>query len=97
MTLDDPRLRAQFTREAVLSSDWYGQRLRTRQRWETALWERHVHALEEFRASGLEIPPQLDLEARLAAAKERLARVASPNYVNELAGTIGADPLRWLQ
>jgi hypothetical protein len=95
MTLDDPRLRAQFTREAVLSSDWYGQRLRTRQRWENELWQRHLHALEEFRASGLEIPPQLDLEARLAVAKERLARVASPNYVNELAGTIGADPLCW--
>jgi hypothetical protein len=97
MTLDDPRLRAQFTREAVLSSDWYGQRLRTRQRWERALWERHLRALEEFRASGIEVPPQLDLEARTVAAKERLARVASPNYVNELTGTIGADPLCWLQ
>jgi hypothetical protein len=97
MTLDDPRLRAQFTREAVLSSDWYGQRLRTRQRSETELWERHLRALEEFRASGMEIPPQLDLEARLAAAKERLAHVSAPNYVNELTGTIGADPLCWLK
>ncbi|HEY1221544.1 MAG: hypothetical protein ABSE42_17385 [Bryobacteraceae bacterium] len=93
MTLEDPRLRAQFTREAVLASDWYRQRLRTRQRKETELWERHLRALEEFRASGLEIPPQLDLEARVRAARDRLARVGSTDYLNDLTGTIGADPL----
>jgi hypothetical protein len=93
MDLNDPRLRAQFTREAVLASDWYKDRLRTRQLKETELWERHLRALEEFRASGLEIPPQLDLEARVAAAKDRLALVGSPEYLSELMGTIGADPL----
>jgi hypothetical protein len=93
MTLQDPCLRAQFTREAVLASDWYRQRLRTRQRKETELWERHLRALEEFRASQLEIPPQLDLEARLRVAQDTLARVSSPAYLNELTGTIGADPL----
>lgn len=93
MTLQDPRLRAQFTREAVLASDWYRERLCTRQRKEIELWQRHVRALEEFRASQLEIPPQLDLEARLRVAQDTLARVNSPAYLNELTGTIGADPL----
>jgi phosphoenolpyruvate carboxykinase (diphosphate) len=37
MTLEDPRLRREFTREAVLSSEWYAERLRTRQRRETEL------------------------------------------------------------
>jgi hypothetical protein len=41
----------------------------------------------------LEIPPDLDWEGRVKAAKVRLARVASPDYLRELIGTIGADPL----
>jgi hypothetical protein len=93
MTLEDARLRAQFTREAVLASDWYLERLRTRQRSETELWQRHLRALEEFRASGLEIPRDLDLEARMSAARERLNRVSSPDYLKELVGTIGGDSL----
>jgi hypothetical protein len=32
------------------------------------------------------------VEARLAVARERLARVSSEQYVEELVGTIGADP-----
>ena len=55
MTLDDPRFRGMFTREAVLGSDWYQQRLRMRQTKEVDLWTRHQRALEDFRASGLEI------------------------------------------
>jgi hypothetical protein len=93
MTLEDPRLRAQFTREAVLSSDWYAQRLRARQQKEAELWQCHLLALEGFRASGLEIPPQLDLEARMKVARDTLALVNSPDYVSKLVGTIGADPL----
>jgi hypothetical protein len=78
MTLDDPRLRAEFTRKAVLASDWYAARLRARQRRQVALWTRHVEA-----ASG----------DGLQDARRELARVASPEYLNELVGTIGADPL----
>jgi hypothetical protein len=93
MTLEDPRLRAQFTREAVLSSDWYAQRLCARQRKEAELWQCHLLALEQFRTSGLEIPPQLDLEARMKVARDTLTWVNSPDYVTRLVGTIGADPL----
>jgi hypothetical protein len=93
MTLEDPRLRMKFTREAVLGSDWYAERLRARQRKETELWQRHLRALEEFRASGMEIPQQLGLDARLSIASKTLAAVSSPEYVQQLGGTIGADPL----
>jgi len=40
----DPAIRNLFTREAVLSSDWYRQRLLTKQCREIALWRRHVEA-----------------------------------------------------
>jgi phosphoenolpyruvate carboxykinase (diphosphate) len=92
MTLTDPRVRAQFTRGAVLASDWYTQRLRTKQRKDAALWKRHIEALECFLASGMETPGRADFEARLAAARRELDRVTSANYLTQLVGTIGADP-----
>jgi hypothetical protein len=33
-----------FTREAVIESDWYQERLRVKQRRDVALWTRHVAA-----------------------------------------------------
>jgi hypothetical protein len=70
----DPAIRALFTREALLASDWYRERLNARQKRDIALWKRHVAA------TGAD------------AAKARLARVESPDYVDSLVGTIGADP-----
>ncbi|MES1210453.1 MAG: hypothetical protein ABUS79_31320, partial [Pseudomonadota bacterium] len=71
----DPAVRAMFTRESVLASDWYGARLATKQQRDIALWTRHVRATDS------------------AAARERLAAVSSPRYLQQLQGTIGADPI----
>jgi hypothetical protein len=92
MGVEDPRLRAQFTREAVLTSDWYAERLTHKQRKEVALWQRHLHSLEQFRASGMESPADLDFEGRVSAVKAALAWARSPEYMRSLVGTIGADP-----
>jgi len=83
-----------FTREALLASDWYNERLRVKQQRDIALWSRHVHALEQFRAAEQEFPPQdgIDFDSRCALANAQLARVSSPAYLDELRGTIGADP-----
>jgi phosphoenolpyruvate carboxykinase (diphosphate) len=93
MGVEDPRFRAHFKREAVLASDWYGERLRARQRKETALWERHLKALDAFRSSGIRTPRDFGLERRTATAHREWQRVQSPEYLQELAGTIGADPM----
>ncbi len=77
--VDAPEIRAMFTREAMLASGWYRERLETKQQRDIALWTRHVSALE---AAGM------DAEA----AGLQLARVSAPAYVQELEGTIGADP-----
>ncbi|MGA2181737.1 MAG: hypothetical protein ABSH47_01785 [Bryobacteraceae bacterium] len=83
-------VRAMFTREALLGSDWYAERLHVKQERDVALWRRHVASLESFRsAAGSE---EIDLEARLAVAREQLARVGADTYREELVGTIGADP-----
>ena len=52
MKLDDPSFRELFDREAVLQSDWYQERLRVKQERDTALWRRHVAALDKFQQAG---------------------------------------------
>jgi len=87
----DDRLRAMFTWESMLASDWYRERLSVKQQRDIALWRRHLAALKAFRSSGL--PAQgVDLEARLATAERQVARVSAASYLDELTGTIGADP-----
>ncbi len=93
MTVENPELRAMFTLDALLKSDWYRERLKEKQRRDVALWQRHVAALEAYRASA---PGRnngtFKTERELATARARLAEVSAPGYLDELQGTIGADP-----
>jgi hypothetical protein len=90
-----PEIRALFTRESLLASDWYRERLAIKQQRDIALWQRHVKNLTEFLAlpSHRDEAARLDIEGRLARAREELERVKSRAYLLDLQGTIGADPL----
>ena len=92
---DDPAIRVMFTREALLASDWYAERLTVKQRRDVALWERHVRSLTEFLASPghRDEAVRLGIPRRLEQARGELDRVRSPEYVRSLVGTIGADPV----
>jgi hypothetical protein len=91
MRESDPCLLEMFTRESLLASDWYGDRLRAKQSVDIALWTRHSAALKELKASGMRVP-QIDCESRFTKACEQVKRVKCDNYLAELVGTIGADP-----
>jgi len=97
-TLDDPRIRGLFTRESLLASDWYRERLRVKQSRDIALWKRHLKSLEAFRSTNEErtdpdaLNDTLNIEERFTAARTQLARVTASTYLEELVGTIGADP-----
>jgi hypothetical protein len=95
MDISDPRLRRMFTRDYLLASDWYKERLRVKQDRDIALWRRHLASVESFQsAHERSYPTQtICVERLLAIAREQLARVSSPRYLSELVGTIGADPL----
>jgi hypothetical protein len=88
---NDPALRLLFTRESLLASGWYRDRLRAKQSLDIALWTRHRTAVETFLTAGAPTSA-VDLKALLAEAHEQLARVSSDGYLAELSGTIGADP-----
>ena len=91
-----PEIRALFTREALLSSRWYQERLETKQARDIALWQRHIAYLEAYtqRASHQDIVTRMELHERLEQAKNRLNQVSGREYLHGLHGTIGADPLR---
>jgi phosphoenolpyruvate carboxykinase (diphosphate) len=87
----DPRLLEMFSRESLLRSDWYRERLHVKQSIDLGLWSRHVAALEAMTASGLPAS-QIDCPSRLLKARQRVERVKRAEYLSELEGTIGADP-----
>ena len=88
-------VREMFGRERLLASDWYRERLLTKQKRDIALWERHVSYLEQFlgRTSHREVAAQMNIADRLATATATLKDVSSADYLERLRGTIGADPL----
>jgi hypothetical protein len=96
--LSDPELRNMFKREALLESDWYKERLHVKQSRDVQLWMRHVEALKVFlqRSEYQAESERLGLEERLKHAERQLERVSSLDYLQDLVGTIGADPIHRL-
>ena len=95
MDASSPQFREMFTREALLSSSWYKERLLVKQQRDVALWKRHVQNLERFLAlpgHGDEAT-RLGIDERLLLARRELLRVGKESYLEDLAGTIGADPI----
>jgi len=92
----DPAIRRLFTAEYMLGSDWYAARLRTKREHDRALWGRHVGYLANYvnDATAAEDVDRLHLRDRLSAARRELARVSAGEYLTELAGTVGADPMK---
>ena len=90
-----PEIRALFTREALLASEWYRERLAIKQQRDVALWERHVRSLTEFlaRAGHRDEAERLGIGKRLEHARAELERGSAPEYLSSLVGTIGADPI----
>ena len=91
----EPEIRELFTKESLLASGWYLERLQIKQARDIKLWSRHVESLQKFSslanyASEIE---RLKIGQRLEKAKAELERVENPDYLEQLVGMIGADPL----
>jgi hypothetical protein len=93
--LDHPEIRSLFTRECMLASEWYVDRLKARQKTDLKLWDRHVRSLKAFtaKANYAEEAERLGVSARLIQAEKILGTVRSAEYPNQLRGTIGVQPL----
>ncbi len=90
MGVEHPAIRALFTRESLLESAWYKERLLTKQRRDVALWRRH--RAELVKASALATRDPEYTERQRALVERELERLSSDAYLEELHGTLGADP-----
>lgn len=90
-----PQIRDLFTREALLASDWYRQRLQTKRERDLALWRRNLDELTRFRQNphNNEEAARLNVDARIAYAQTQLAKLEHPDSWKQFIGTLGADPL----
>jgi phosphoenolpyruvate carboxykinase (diphosphate) len=91
MRENDSAFRGLFTRESLLASDWYRARLLAKRDIDQRLWKRHNEALEGFLAHS-DSTVRAAWETRLAGTRAHVAQVTGDRYLEELAGTIGADP-----
>ena len=83
-----------YTMESLLASDWYRERLLTKQKRELALYERHRDYLDSYLKERPNADPAVKTavkERQQVVAKE-LERIRHPSYVEELHGTLGAEP-----
>jgi len=93
--LDAPQVRAQFTRESVLASDWYAARLDAKQQGDEARLKQAVASLYDFidAADNGEVVTRLGLVARRAQVQAERVRVGGGDYRSGLVGTLGVQPL----
>jgi hypothetical protein len=94
--LAHPDIRALFTRDHMLSSGWYAERLSAKQAVNARLWARHVRTLEAFLAKPnySDEAARLRIADRLERARKTLDAIRSPEYAKSLRGTIGVQPLK---
>lgn len=93
--VNDPAFRSLFTRESVLASDWYAQRLAAKQQQDMRLWHSHATYLQNFlkKKNYADEALRLNIEGRLEAAWDTYHAAKAPAYLAKLKGTIGRQPL----
>ncbi len=93
--LASPEFRVMFTREAILASDWYAQRLDAKQAAASARADAGLAAIEKFVSTpgNQEPTARLKVPARVEEARVEAQRLASPEFREQLVGTEGNTPL----
>jgi len=101
MTLESPEFRAMWTRDNIIKSDWYLERLKTFQSKEVDRLKRGLEYTEHFVKGpdacagdwkGKQICEDLQIHARIASIKTQLQKVEKADYLEFLKGSLGVDP-----
>ena len=101
MTLTSPEFRAMWSRENILKSDWYMERLKCFQTKETDRLQRGLEYMEHFIKGpdatpgdwkGKQIVEDLQLHDRISSIKAQIDAVKKPDFVQHLVGSLGVDP-----
>jgi phosphoenolpyruvate carboxykinase (diphosphate) len=94
-TVADPVIRNLFTREYLLKSDWYKERLLNKQLNDISLCQKNINYLKNYLDSSLnlEMNDRKEIKQKLFLAVEKLKYLKSTEYLKSLEGYIGLDPL----
>jgi hypothetical protein len=91
-TITDSAIRSMFTREYLLQSDWYLERLKIKQERDCQLWQQHrdyvLKRMSEIESTDSLNPVFVD---KLIEIDKKLAYISTPAYLESLQGTLGAD------
>ncbi len=92
-TVDDPAIRQLFTREYLMESEWYKERLVIKQQRDAELWAMNRDYVERKmdETSEADTEKWADLQERIENAEQMLDWVTSDSYFERLIGTIGTD------
>jgi hypothetical protein len=92
-TIASKSIREMFSKEVVLSSNWYRERLKNKQQIDVALMQRKIANLEAFITNPMNkgIIREFKYVERLQEAEETLFYYQSEAYLNALFGTLGAE------
>ncbi|MCF6313504.1 MAG: hypothetical protein L3J39_13750 [Verrucomicrobiales bacterium] len=93
--LEASEIRQLFTRDAMLNSDWYQQRLLSQQKQDVKAWQGHVEYLQDFlaKSSHAKVAKKLDIKSRLSGARQQLETVSDGAYLTSLIGSLGRQPI----
>jgi len=94
-TADDPEIRKLFSRDYVIGSDWYKDRLKSFQENREKQVISSIEYMDNFLKSERhkDEAMRLGIPTRLENAKLKLKEVMSAEYIKTIEGTIGLDPL----
>jgi hypothetical protein len=93
-SVTDPEVRSLFTRESLLSSDWYRRRLAAKKQRDIEIWRSFEERLSDYLSRKTPFAKELDLAERLRFATEQREAAEAPDYEDKLVGSLGADPMQ---
>jgi len=92
-TIEHPDIRSMFTRDYLLQSDWYAQRLRIKQSRDLSLWVKNhgylTRLFNNLRES--ENETRAELKVQIEQAECMIKQVSDKDYLKLLRFTLGAD------
>ncbi len=91
LTLNDPAFREVFTRDSVVGSEWYAERLSSQRSSDIAHAQRALAAMSDFTSKELhyDTAERLGIVAKTASVAARLAELQADEGAQAYVGTLG--------
>ena len=92
-TIESIEIRNMFTKENLLTSEWYNDRLINKQLTDIALWQKHLVYLKNLNLDKHSDEFRNEIKNKINLAEETLRKIKSAHYVKDLVGFIGLDSI----